>query len=502
MQITLRAHPQWRRTPTVVVESIKPTAPILWVNRAALHHRIHPGMRFAQAQSLLPELRAATVTDDEIQSTTKDLHKQLLHFSPSIEPSTDTPGDYWIDPRGLTSLHDSLEDWAHQIHQHLHKQQWSPSLVLGFERHRTHFIARCTRGVRLLQTPEEEATLLATIPIAQLGLNPKLVTQWDKLGITTLGHLMEFTPDEVRTRFGHPAARLLECTQATATQGGTLPIQPKVPVDPITVEIEVTPPDDNVDRLLFGIAHHLETLLRQLSDRGQTAIHLHITLHLEHHNTHIEHIQTAAPTLNKKQWMELTHIRFNQIQLHSPVHTLHLQLDGQQKQHQQIDLLEQPPERDLDAGSRALARLKALFGAQAVTHAQLRDLWLPENTFEWIPTTELRPPIPMNLITWPPPCTRQLHSSPQRHNLPQASSPQTSSLQGRPGIHKAKGAKTTRPHSAPQPLQRMESPGWHTKPLGSSMPRRDYQWVQTPEGTWRWAYSNEQGQWFEQGVLD
>jgi len=48
--------------------------------------------------------------------------------------------------------------------------------------------------------------------------------------------------------------------------------------------------------------------------------------------------------------------------------------------------------RDLEAASRALARVRATFGPEAVAHAKLREAHLPEARFVLEPITEVRLP--------------------------------------------------------------------------------------------------------------
>ena len=50
------------------------------------------------------------------------------------------------------------------------------------------------------------------------------------------------------------------------------------------------------------------------------------------------------------------------------------------------------PTRDLDAANRALARLRAEFGDEAVVYAKLTDGHLPEARFTWEPLTRVKLP--------------------------------------------------------------------------------------------------------------
>ena len=86
LQLVLRAHPDWRDDPVVVVEDDRPFAPIVWANRVARAHAIQRGMSFAQAKALSARLHAEVVAEHEIDSAIDALFDRLLPFSPGIEP--------------------------------------------------------------------------------------------------------------------------------------------------------------------------------------------------------------------------------------------------------------------------------------------------------------------------------------------------------------------------------------------------------------------------------
>ena len=59
---------------------------------------------------------------------------------------------------------------------------------------------------------------------------------------------------------------------------------------------------------------------------------------------------------------------------------------------EQLRLFTEKPTRDLDAANRALARLRAEFGDEAVVQAKLTDGHLPEARFAWEPLTRIKLP--------------------------------------------------------------------------------------------------------------
>src|SRR5690348_1381001 len=101
MQLLLRAHPEWRRHPTVVVAHDLPQSPVLWVNHAARESGVVPGLRYASALTLVPGLRAGVMPAVDITRAIDAVAETLRRFSPDVEPSRDEPGVFWMDASGL-----------------------------------------------------------------------------------------------------------------------------------------------------------------------------------------------------------------------------------------------------------------------------------------------------------------------------------------------------------------------------------------------------------------
>ena len=59
---------------------------------------------------------------------------------------------------------------------------------------------------------------------------------------------------------------------------------------------------------------------------------------------------------------------------------------------EQLRLFSEGPARDLDAANRALARLRAEFGDDAVVQAKLKNGHLPEARFTWEPLSRVKLP--------------------------------------------------------------------------------------------------------------
>ena len=487
LQLLLRDHPEWREHPTVVVRDDRPQGVVLWANAHARGQRVLPGMTYASARALAPSLRAATVADDRIEAVDAELHGALCNFSPRVEPSRHEPGVFWLDPSGLVPLFGSLEQWGHTIAVDLRGRGFTSSVAVGFHRYRSYALAR-TRprgGVWVALDPHTEARLAARVPLARLDLSPELRDQLLVLGVRTLGELLSLPGAELRARFGEEAARL----HALASDDWA-PLQPRRLVDPVRTEVQLEPPDGNHTRLLFGLKGALHRTMGRLAERGQAMSALHLRLELDHAAPHDEHIEPAAPTLDVPMLVDLVRLRLESVRLPAAVETVKIELEGVRASSSQLSLFRTQSRRDLDAASRALARIRAAFGPTSVTRASLRAAHLPEASFEWEPVGQVRFPRGVEASHAPMPLVRRLLPRP----VPLPPPPRHDDTR------RGTGAPWLGPH---RELARMHGPfrvsgGWWVRTV-----ERDYYYAETRRGELLWIYYDRpRRRWFLHGTVD
>lgn len=487
LQLLLREHPHWREHPTVVVRDDRPQGIVLWANAHARGLRVLPGMTYAAARSSAQTLRAAVVDDDRIGAVQAELHRALGSFSPRVEPSPTEPGVFWLDPSGLVPLFGSLEQWAQTLILDLRGRGFTTGVAVGFHRYRTYALARTHSrgGVWVALDALTEARLAARVPLVQLAISPALRDQLLVLGVRTLGELLSLPGPELRARFGEEAARL----HALASDDWA-PLQPRRLVDPVRTEVQLEPPDGDHTRLLFGLKGALHRTMGRLAERGQAMSALHLRLELDHAPPHDEHIEPAAPTLDVPMLVDLVRLRLESLRLPAAVETVKIELEGVRATPSQLTLFRTQCRRDLDAASRALARIRAAFGPASVTRASLRAAHLPEASFVWEPLGELRFPRVADTPAAPVPLMRRLLPRP----IP---------LPPRPH-HDDTRRGTGAPWLGPRgDVTRMHGPfrvsgGWWVRTV-----ERDYYYAETRRGELLWIYYDRpRRRWFLHGTVD
>lgn len=489
LQLLLRTRPDWRDHPTVVVADDRPQAPVVWANALARSHRILPGMSFAAAQSLARELRASTVAPEDIERIVGELHVALCNFSPRVEPCTREPGVFWLDPSGLVPLYGSLEEWAETLVRDLGGRGFEGVVTVGFHRYRSYALARA-RGLAastgrsaptwILPDPHTESRQAARVPLESLAVSPRLRDQLRVLGVRTLGDLLRLPPTELRSRFGEEAADL----HAQASDRFT-PLVPRVLVDPVGTRLQFEPPDADHTRLLFGLKGALHRLMKTLADRGRAMSALRLQFELDHAPGHQETIEPAAPTLDVPMVVDLVRLRLESLALPAAIEELEIELEGIEATAEQLSLFAVRSKRDLDAGARALARLRASLGDGAVRRARLRAAHLPEAGFTWEGTTVLRFPHPVGLPDdAPSPLVRRMFCKPVP--LPPRPRHEPEAWLGHRGA-----------------VTRMSGPfrisgGWWVRTV-----ERDYYYVETQNQDILWVfYDRPRRRWFLHAIVD
>jgi protein ImuB len=142
--------------------------------------------------------------------------------------------------------------------------------------------------------------------------------------------------------------------------------------------------------------------------------------------------------------------------------------------------------RDLEAGARAIARLRATFGPEAVSRARLREAYLPEAAFRFEPTRELQRPQPRPRPASEQPLVRRVYKTPI--TLPPLPSHEPEAWLGRHGAVSAMFG----PHRI--------AGGWWS-PKGAR--ERDYYFVETKTGELLWIfYDRARRRWLLHGMVE
>jgi len=388
LQLLLRHRPEWAHYPTAVVAEDKPQGLILWVNERARQHGVLPGLRYAAALSLAAELRASEVSPNEIRKAVKELTQRLMRFTPEVEPAAEDPGVFWLNGMGLQFLYPSSNQWARALHADIAAQRFQVNVVAGFTRFGTYAVAKIKKGITVFNNTAEERRVAHAVPLNRLDIDPDFRDTLFKLGIKTVGALLSLPPVGLRERFGPKAYRL----HRMAAGNLWTPLDPYKSEEPVRQHRILDDPENDTTRLLFLIKQLLHPMLTTLAARAQALVALWLSFLVDRSGWLKEQIRPAAPTLDPGQILDLARLRLESMQFATGIIEIELGAESCGATAEQLRLFGEGPKRDLDAANRALARLRAEFGDDAVVQAKLKNGHLPEARFAWEPLSGVKLP--------------------------------------------------------------------------------------------------------------
>jgi len=388
LQLLLTRHPEWERAPVAIVSRDAPTGEVEWINDVAFRAGIRPGLRYTAALGLTGELRAGVVSPSEVEEGVAILRKCLGRKSPDVEPASNVPGVFWLNASGLTTLYPSLHAWARSVLATVRASGFRASVVVGFTRFGTYALTKTCPGVTVFTTREEESTAAQEVPLVRLDLAPDLAEMMDLLGVGTVGDFLCLPASGVRQRFGEEAYEL----HCRASGDLCRPIHPYRSRPPLYDEKNLEHPETESERLLSIIIAMLEPLLRELEKRGDALAEVRWMMVIETRERFVERVRPVEATLDLRQIAELVRLRLETLSLSAGVEEIAVAVISSAASSEQETLLRVQTRRNLSAGNRALARLRAAFGEASVVAAKLEDGHLPEASFRWEPVIALHLP--------------------------------------------------------------------------------------------------------------
>jgi protein ImuB len=499
LQLLLGRHPDWKEQPAAVIDEDRPQGRILWVNEQARASHILPGMRYAAGLSLTGNLRAGVVPPAEIRAAIARLAERLRRFTPGVETAgldtpagsgssagsllADTePGIFWLDASGLERLYRTPKRWVDEIKKDLEGQGWLSSIVVGFTRFGTYALARATDGILILRTPDDERAAARRTPIDRLSLEPAARDALARLGVTDIGSFTDLPVEGIHKRFGRATARL----HRLASGDLAMPVQPDRPTPPAVEHVILDYAVADSERLVAWFDRMLAPLLVTLGKRAESVAELELGFRFGRLGDHVESIRPAAPTLDARQLIELVRLRLEAVRkLPDAAEELWLTARGVSGGSRQLAMFASS-RRDPDAANRALARVRANLGDDAVVRAELRDAHLPEGSFSWERFESLKPAAPRetdkrgNLI-------RRIHTRPTP--LPHRPRHEPDGWMLR-GLDQGPVVRVFGPY--------VISGGWWNRAI-----HREYHYAETEKGEILWVYYDRlRRRWYQQGRVE
>ena len=222
---------------------------------------VRPQMTLAQARALCPTLLHAPYTPDRDRRGLESLARWMMRFTPVVSiaqlPSTGncqlTTGNdsIFLDVTGCGRVFGGLPNLLEQVHQALRSMQLHARLAIAPTPGAAYAIAFAGDENGRIILPAEIRNALTPLPPSALRISPQTAEALYRLGIQTIGQLMQLPRNDLPARFGHEMLTRLD--QAI----GHIP-------EPLTALIYRPPIQARID--FDGVVDSLETIWMTFKD--------------------------------------------------------------------------------------------------------------------------------------------------------------------------------------------------------------------------------------------
>lgn len=209
------------------------------LNRSARDVGLREGMLVTDACALLPSLKTAPLNRSAERQELKRLASACNRFSPWTAP--DEPDGLWIEATGLAHLFGGEEALLQRLLTCLHRLGFAARGAMAGTAGAAWALARYSETPSIVVPPGEERHALTSLPVKALRIDADSAALLTRLGLKTIGQLLQIPRASLRARLGKTITCRLD--QALGANGEVLsPLMPE-PVyaarlefaDPLTV---------------------------------------------------------------------------------------------------------------------------------------------------------------------------------------------------------------------------------------------------------------------------
>jgi protein ImuB len=259
---------------------------VLAVTVAARSVGVIPGLRRREAQARCPGLEVIEDDPGRDGRAFDAVIGVLEAVTPTLEVmqpgrmafATRGPARYW---GGEAALADRVRELVQQELGPVVALVGVPAVGVAGSCFAATLAARMAGASPVVVPPGTTASFLAPLSVTALsvgGVDPGLIDLLERLGVVTLGQVAALSVGDLVARFAAPG----ELIWRLASGGDDRPLDARRPPTDLTVETEIDPPADRVDRVAFTAKIMAAELHDALASRGLACTKIAIELHSEH----------------------------------------------------------------------------------------------------------------------------------------------------------------------------------------------------------------------------
>ena len=338
---------------------------LLQVNDVALRHGAHAGMTASQAQARSPRILFLHRDADAEDHAQRDLLECAAQWTPDYEATS--LGLCVLDLTNVRHIAGRKEWCGQQMITHLAERQLRARAGFAANADLAVLAAHAADSVLVLRDgTNDEAQLLARLPVAALRPSPQIAETLRLWGIRTLEQFAKLPRQGIATRLGHEGILLHDLANGGRDRLLRL-VRPPVS---FREEIELEHEIESLEPLLFLLRRMLGQLCTQLANAWLVAAALRLTLSFADKTHHRRELRVAEPTRDAELLLRILHTHLDSVAASAPIIALALQLKPARPAGSQENLFERSL-RDPNRFAETLAQLEAILGKDRIGRARL-----------------------------------------------------------------------------------------------------------------------------------
>lgn len=381
LQAELRAHPELRGEPLVIVSGRDPRADVVAVSQSARAEGIHRGASLAQARSIFPTLRARVASPALERAARDTLLDIALSLSPRAALGPRSAGFFaaegcvFLDATGVGSLFHSETGFVSALAERARRQNLPGVVSLASTRSVALLVARSFADrpdAACVLSPAQERAFLDPLPLDLLDPDDRVAQALTRFGVRSVRDLLRLPRRALAQRLGPGILELIERARGTAPES---PL-PEPAQTRIEEALDLEAPIDCLEPLGFVMRGLISRLTERLSLRGLACGELEVGLKTEDGGRDVRRVGLSAPTLDARVLLRLVGLTLERHPPAAPVESVSLQTEGVPVRTDQLDLFAArgPDPAALD---RTLSELESLCGEGRVGAPEVPDTHHP-----------------------------------------------------------------------------------------------------------------------------
>ncbi|WP_027244986.1 Y-family DNA polymerase [Leisingera daeponensis] len=353
---------------------------IYCLNTAASEQGLHPGMAYADARAFCPDLQSGAAEPEQDQLFLRLLCRWAARYCPWV--GAEGTDGLVLDITGAAHLFGGEEAMLADMRMRLMRAGLSVQAGLADTRGAAWALAHYGEGIA---PTGETLPSLKHLPIAALRIDEQISVTLQRLGVRSIGDLVDAARAPLNRRFGPALLRRLD--QALGTEPEA--ISPQAPPPHYAVRMTLPEPIGLLSDVMTGAERLLLPLCDKLKSHEKGARELHLTLRRVDQGHQQVELRLARPLRDPQRILPLFERGLNEIDAGFGIDML--RLEATQVESLPVQQSSHVSDGGKDKLDDLISRLGTRIGLENIQRFLPADSHIPERSFIIAPAAYSEP---------------------------------------------------------------------------------------------------------------